>query len=125
MSNRSLRVRRGIWVIHEMTVTYENIQNVKVQQGPVQRLFGISNLIVETAGGSAEGGTGGLAMASRAVIEGVRDAEPLRDRILEILRGSHSMGLSDESSGGRANPGAGRTGLSGWRGFPFRGSSFP
>jgi uncharacterized membrane protein YdbT with pleckstrin-like domain len=27
--DRSLRIRRGIWVIHETTLTFENIQNVK------------------------------------------------------------------------------------------------
>ena len=30
MSERSLRIRRGIWIIHETTITYENIQNVGV-----------------------------------------------------------------------------------------------
>ncbi len=37
LGTRSLRIRRGIWIIHETTITYENIQNVTVHQGPVQR----------------------------------------------------------------------------------------
>lgn len=33
LTDRSLRIRRGIWVIHETTITFENIQNVVVDQG--------------------------------------------------------------------------------------------
>src|SRR5262252_829179 len=28
LTHRSLRIRRGIWVIHETTITFENVQNV-------------------------------------------------------------------------------------------------
>ena len=52
-TDRSLRIRRGIWVIHETTITFENVQNVEVAQGPVQRYFGIADVIVQTAGGGA------------------------------------------------------------------------
>jgi uncharacterized membrane protein YdbT with pleckstrin-like domain len=96
MTDRSMRVRRGIWTIHEMTITYENIQNVKVSQGPIQRFFGISNLVVETAGGGGGQGQGHGAVANRALIEGVADAERLRDRVLERLRAAQSAGLGDE-----------------------------
>ena len=51
LSDRSLRIRRGIWIIHETTLTYDNIQNVKIVQGPLERYFGIANVMVETAGG--------------------------------------------------------------------------
>jgi membrane protein YdbS with pleckstrin-like domain len=40
LTDRSLRIRRGIWVIHETTISFENIQNVEVHQGPLQRYFG-------------------------------------------------------------------------------------
>ena len=55
MSERSMRIRSGLWVIQETTITFENVQNVKVTQGPLQRHFGIANVIVETAGGSTGG----------------------------------------------------------------------
>ena len=51
VSDRSMRIRRGIWIIQETTITFENVQNVAVSQGPLQRWFGIANLFVETAGG--------------------------------------------------------------------------
>ena len=39
----------------ETTITFENIQNVTVQQGPLQRLFGIADVRVDTAGGGGGG----------------------------------------------------------------------
>jgi membrane protein YdbS with pleckstrin-like domain len=97
MSERSLRIRRGIWSIHETTITFENVQNVKIQQGPVQRHFGFANLIVETAGGGS-GGEGGApgGVANKGIIEGIDNAQELRDQILKRLRRSKSAGLGDE-----------------------------
>ena len=37
--------------VREMTVTFANIQNAPVNQGPIQRALGIADLQVETAGG--------------------------------------------------------------------------
>jgi membrane protein YdbS with pleckstrin-like domain len=97
MTDRSLRIRRGIWTIHETTITFENVQNMKVQQGPVQRAFGISSLIVETAGGGGGEKSGqGVSVANRGIIEGVADAQRLRDLILPRVRQSRSAGLGDE-----------------------------
>ncbi len=52
LTDRSLRARHGLWTIHEVTITYENVQNVSVIQGPLMRLFGIWKLDIQTAGGS-------------------------------------------------------------------------
>lgn len=99
MTDRSLRIRRGIWVIHEVTITFENVQNVKLQQGPLQRHFGFSNLIVETAGAGGDShGKGAQTITNRGMIEGVANAPELRDRILQRLRQSKSAGLGDEDA---------------------------
>jgi membrane protein YdbS with pleckstrin-like domain len=99
MTDRSLRIRRGIWVIHETTITFENVQNLKVQQGPVQRHFGIANLIVETAGAGGDSHNKGHSrINNQGVIEGVANAPELRDRILSRMRSSKSTGLGDETS---------------------------
>lgn len=95
MTDRSLRIRRGIWSIREVSVTFENVQNVKVAQGPLQRHFGIANLVVETAG-AGSGGSGHASVANQACIEGVTNAEALRDSILARLRQSTTAGLGDE-----------------------------
>ncbi len=99
MTERSLRIRRGIWIINEITITFENIQNVTVRQGPVQRFFGISNIHVHTAGGgsSAQGPEGSQAgFSHQGLLEGLADARAIRDLILNRLRQSKSAGLGDD-----------------------------
>ena len=53
VTDRSLRIRRGIWVIEETTITFENVQNVSITQGPLERAFGIATLVVDTAAAAA------------------------------------------------------------------------
>jgi membrane protein YdbS with pleckstrin-like domain len=114
MTDRSLRIRRGIWIIHETTITFENVQNVKVRQGPIQRHFGIADLIVETAGAAADRHQKGQSVGNQGVIEGVADAQRLRDLVLLRLRQSRTAGLGDEGDHFReaAAGGAGAVGLS-------------
>lgn len=102
MSDRSLRIRRGIWVIREMTITFENVQNVLVRQGPVQRRFGVADVIVETAGGAASGPHGEHAAQSlnQGVLEGMADAQRLREIIMAKVRTSQTAGLGDEAHPG-------------------------
>ncbi|MCD4654157.1 PH domain-containing protein [bacterium] len=102
MTQRSLRIRRGIWIISEMTLTFENIQNVSVSQGPLQRHFNISDIVIETAGGgggSSEKGDAGLEL-HQGRIEGVRNAQEIRDQILNRLKTSKSAGLGDDRNFG-------------------------
>lgn len=97
ISSRSMRIRRGIWILHETTITYENIQNIRVTQGPLQRYFGIGDVIVETAGGgSGPHGQGGGGSMHVGLIEGVDNAPAIRDLILGHLRQSRTAGLGDE-----------------------------
>lgn len=51
VTDRSLRVREGVMRLREMTITFANIQNISISQGPIQRLLGIADLRVDTAGG--------------------------------------------------------------------------
>ena len=97
MSGRSLRIRSGIWVLQETTITFENVQNVSVTQNPLQRYYGIANVLVDTAGGSADAKTH-KGSGHRGVIEGVttEDAARLREMILAKVRGSATAGLGDE-----------------------------
>lgn len=101
MTDRSLRLRRGVWSIHEITITFENVQNVKVRQGPLQRYFGIADVVVETAGGGggvagAHGKQAATTMSHHGIIEGIANAAEIRDRILARLKHSKSAGLGDE-----------------------------
>jgi len=97
MSGRSLRIRRGIWIIRETTVTFENVQNVELKQGPLQRHFGVSNLIVQTAGGGGVQTQQGQTNPHVALVEGIADAKKIRDVIMTRVRQSRRAGLGDES----------------------------
>lgn len=97
MTGRSIRLRRGVWVIHEVTLTFENVQNVKVHSGPVQRWFGIASVVIETAGsGVAHGPHGEKSPLNVGVIEGIADAPRIRDLIMDRVRASRTTGLGDE-----------------------------
>ena len=98
MSDRSLRIRRGVATITEMTITFENVQNVKVEQGPVERHFGIGRVVVETAGVSASAGPKGHSSggANQAVLIGVADLEAMKACVLQHVRKCRSAGLGDE-----------------------------
>jgi membrane protein YdbS with pleckstrin-like domain len=101
LTDRSLRIRRGILTIHETTISFENVQNVEVRQGPLQRYFGIADVIVQTAGGGAAHGHGkGKAGASLGahvgILQGLDDAEAIRNQILASVERTRSAGLGDE-----------------------------
>ncbi len=105
LTDRSMRLRRGIWTIHETTITFENVQNIHLQQGPVQRWFGFANLVVQTAGGSSgHGEGGGMAGAHMGILEGLNNAPEIRERILAHCQKSQSTGLGDDHHGGHFDP---------------------
>ena len=99
LSDRSMRIRRGIWRIHETTITYDNIQNVSIRQGPLQRYFGISDVLVETAGGgSSTGSEGKTTTGHHGLLEGISNAQEVRELILQKWQASRSAGLGDETA---------------------------
>jgi len=100
VTDRSLRVREGIFKVREMTLTYANVQNISIRQGPLQRLLGLADVVVRTAGGGgaadahgheSEGGGSMHAGTLRAV----NNADQVRDFILERLRRLRDSGLGD------------------------------
>ncbi len=97
LSDRTMRLRRGVWTMHETTITFENIQNIHVQQGPLQRWFGFSNLMVQTAGGGGDAAHGGgMSGAHVGVLEGLHNAQEIRERILARCGRNAGSGLGDE-----------------------------
>ena len=96
VTDRSLRIREGVVSVREMTVTFANIQNISVSQGPLQRHFKIADLRVDTAGG------GGTESAKRpglnlhtAWFRGIDNAEEVKALIQARLRGLKDSGLGD------------------------------
>jgi uncharacterized membrane protein YdbT with pleckstrin-like domain len=101
VTDRSIRIRAGVWDIREMTMTFANIQHASVSQGPLQRLLGISDVQVRTAGGGAGGDAadqhqkGAGEMMHVAYFRGVDNAEEIKELIQERMRRFGDTGLGD------------------------------
>jgi hypothetical protein len=128
VSDRSLRIREGLVRMDEKTMTFANIQHVTIEQGPLQRLLGIADLQVRTAGGG--GGGGGQSKPEKgqhskndlhvAYFHGVDNAEAIRETIRERLRRHADAGLGDPDDQHAAVPaqvGAGASLLDAARGL--------
>ncbi|MGH7468246.1 MAG: PH domain-containing protein [Longimicrobiales bacterium] len=97
VSDRSLRIREGLVRMSEQTVTFANVQNVSIRQGPIQRLLGIADLQVRTAGGKGgqsdfEEGKPDLHVAH---FRGIAHPEMVRNTMRERLRQHRDAGLGD------------------------------
>ncbi len=92
VTDRSLRVRTGAWTVREMTITFANVQNLRIVQGPLMRLFGIRNLRVDVAGGGSQKQHNPLEAGHHVTVAGIEDAVALRDAILAHLRQSRAGG---------------------------------
>jgi len=112
VTDASLRIREGLTVVREQTMTFANIQNLSIRQGPLQRVLGISDLLVRTAGGggSQEPGEGrsdktGSANLHLGYFRGVDNAAEIRDVIMSRLRAHADTGLGNpEEETGRPGP---------------------
>lgn len=97
VTDRSLRIRSGVWSVWEMTMSFANLQQVVVTQGPMQRWLGLADLKVESAGGG--GGQHGHHGQTRSLhvgfFHGVGNASEVRDLILARLREFRQSGLGD------------------------------
>lgn len=96
VTDRSLRVREGVIGVQEMTVTFANIQNISIDQGPIQRLLRIADLRVDTAGGggSSQGQHYGQTLHT-ARFRGIDNATEVRELIQNRLRQYKDAGLGD------------------------------
>ncbi len=101
ITDTSLRIREGLMTVREKTMTFANIQNLSLRQGPVQRVFGISDLQVRTAGGGADVAGESKKDLAEALnmhigyFRGVDNADEIRDLILVQMRGMRDSGLGD------------------------------
>jgi len=101
VTDRSLRIRYGMLAVREMTMAFANIQQITLRQGPLQRLLGIADLEVRTAGGGvsqhagAHGGHESSQSGHLGFFRGVENAAEVRDLILARLRQWRDAGLGD------------------------------
>lgn len=99
VTDRSLRIREGAWHVSEMTMTFANVQNLTIEQGPIQRLLGIADLHVKTAGGGSidahAAREGNVENMHEGYFRGVDNAAEIRDLILALLKRYRGSGLGD------------------------------
>lgn len=111
VTDRAARVREGVLTLTEMTFTLINVQDIRIRQGPLQRLLGLADVEMRTAGGSdssaAHGGHGSALSHDLhlARFRGVDNAEAIRDLVLERMRRARDAGLGDpEDAAAAAEP---------------------
>jgi membrane protein YdbS with pleckstrin-like domain len=92
VGDRSLRITHGALVRREVTLSYANVQNLEVLQGPLERLFGIKSLRVSTAGGEQ---VAGRPSSHEAVLAGIADADAVRTLILAMVKEQRDQGLGE------------------------------
>jgi putative membrane protein len=85
----------GILWRREVLLTYRRIQDIHLTRNIVQRWLGLATVSIQTASGSA---------SAEMSIEGILEAEALRDFLYAKMRGAR--GLTDEAAGdkGAASP---------------------
>ena len=93
VTDRSLRIRSGIWSTRELTTTFANIQEIRVTSGPLQKLLGLADVEVHSAGGGA--GKPGDEGGHIARFEGVEIANEIRDLMVDRLRRYRDSGLGE------------------------------
>ena len=102
VTDRSLRLRVGVWYVAESTMSFANTQQVLVTQGPVQRLLGLADVRVQSAGGgSSPQHQKGEDDLHQARFHSVTNAPQIRDLILDRLRRYRESGLGDPEEAGR------------------------
>ncbi len=97
VTDRSLRLRHGVWKVSESTMSFANVQQVTVTQGPIQRLLGLADLKVQSAGGGSAYGETKQAGDDMHVglFRHVTNAPEIRDLILDRLRRFRESGIGD------------------------------
>ena len=77
-SGDELHVAHGVWVHTETSVAFHRVQHIDIAQGPIERIYGVCELVLNTAG----------TMNSRIKLPGLRreTAEGLRDEIRAHIR---------------------------------------
>jgi membrane protein YdbS with pleckstrin-like domain len=99
VTDRSLRIRTGLLRLQETTMSFANLQQVEVQQGPLQRLLGIADLRVQSAGGSDQRSQPHHRDSLHTgVFHSVENASEIRDLILDRLRKFRETGLGDSDA---------------------------
>lgn len=75
LGTASLELRRGVVIQRASSIPYTRIQQIDVERGPIERMIGLSQLVVRTAAATTDGSLYGLAP---------HDATRIRQHLLEV-----------------------------------------
>ena len=76
LTERRLRIHRGVWFQKDKTIPLEKIQDLSLQHGPLQRWLGICTIRIETAGQS------GPQNSADAALVGIVDVHGFQEKVL-------------------------------------------
>ena len=96
VTDRSLRIRSGVVWLQEITMTFANIQGIRVNANPIERLLGLANVEVRSAGGG-DTAHGEPSSGHVGKFAGVDNAEAIRDLLVERLRVYRDSGLGEKT----------------------------
>jgi uncharacterized membrane protein YdbT with pleckstrin-like domain len=96
VTDRSLRIRTGIFSLQELTMTFSNIQEIRVTAGPLQNFLKLADVEVQSAGGGSKGA--GASHIGR--FKSVSNANVIRDLMVERLRRYRDSGLGEPVTSG-------------------------
>lgn len=99
LTDYSLRIRRGLWMHQQITLSLKNIQQVKYTQNLLQRLWGIGSLEVRTAGGgaSARKNKKNEDKSHTGELEGLLDPISLRELLNTTIKNASSAATSQRN----------------------------
>ena len=100
VTDRSLRLRTGMWRVLESTMSFANLQQVVVTQNPIQRLLGLADVKGTSAGGGQSRSDHGEHDMHTGLFHAVEHAEEIRDLILRRLERFRAAGLGDPDDHG-------------------------
>ena len=103
VTDRSLRIRSGVVWLEEVTMTFANIQGIRVNASPIERVLGLANVEVRSAGGG-DTAHGEPSSGHVARFAGVDNAEAIRDLLVGRLRAYRDSGLGEKTMYAREPP---------------------
>jgi putative transcriptional regulator len=94
ISSKFITINSGVFTHQKTSIPFSRIQNITVEQGIIERLFGIYTVKIETAGVSGISPQTGTAR-SEGYIPGVRDPSKLEKIINELVHEYTQMPMTN------------------------------
>jgi len=93
-SDQGIRMSWGILFRNEVVLNYGRIQDIHLRSNAVERWLGLARIEIQTASGSSD---------SEMVLEGIPDAEAMRDFLYSRMQGASDAGHHGKGPGDLAS----------------------